>query len=76
MIEDFIKSFTELGIEFKELDLMDEWGECPTTIHIKYGEPRLIVDQVLRIESGIGYSGFYCDFHFFEGKYLGHGVWE
>lgn len=32
---------------------------------------------VIRIGSGIGYSGFYCDFYFDEaGRLIDHGSWE
>lgn len=31
---------------------------------------------LLRIDEGIGYMGFYCDFYFLDGKFVAHGIFE
>jgi len=59
-LEKMKNTFIELGVEFNESTVYDKG---------KY-------DAILYLDSGIGYSGFTCDFYFLRGKYVNHGVWE
>lgn len=33
-------------------------------------------DTVIRLNNGVGYDSFHCDFYFLDGKFINHGVWE
>ena len=67
------KTFEEIGVDFKEVDVKEKYGECPVKVEYD-GEVKF--DQELRLGNGVGYYSFRCKYYFLSGKYQGHGVWE
>lgn len=72
-LEKMKNTFTELGVEFKEKTAKEEYNEDITTSSY---DGDATWDICLKLDNGIGYYSFECDFYFLDGKYLTHGVWE
>lgn len=72
MKQDLIDLLIKFGIPFEE----EPYGET----QIYFVDNMMTCSYLhthVRIQSGIGYSGFICDFYFdTEDKFLCHGVWE
>ena len=66
-------TFDELKVDYKIITAKEERGEDVNTI--KYGEG-VTWDTLIKLDDGMGYPGFFCDFYFLNGKYQKYGVWE
>jgi len=67
------KNFEAIGVDFKEIDVKETYNECPTKVEY---DGAVKFDQLLRLDNGVGYFDFSCEYYFLGGKYQGHGVWE
>ena len=64
-LEKLKKTFTEIGQKY----FVTIMGEFCASSQLQY-------DRVIKLDSGVGYAGFLCEFYFLNGKRVGHGVWE
>ena len=67
------KSFEDIGVKFKEVDVKERYGECPAKFNY---DGEIEFDQLIKLDNGVGYYSFECHHYFLNGKYQGHGVWE
>ena len=72
-LEKLKNTLTELGVEFKEKTAKEETGNEVFTSSYN-GSSKW--DKCIRLDNGIGYFSFVCDFYFLNGVFQGHGVWE
>jgi len=68
-LEKLKKCFDEIGLEYEEN------GVPVNELNKKYNLPYLI-DKTISISGGRGYSGFWGEFHFFNGKSQDHALLE
>jgi len=59
------KTFDEIGQEY----FLSEKAEMERDTQPQH-------NCVITIKEGAGYSNFFCEFYFLNGKRVGHGVWE
>lgn len=64
----FKEMFNSIGLNYK----IETFNEIQTREYDNEAK----FNTLLRIEHGIGFFDFYCDFYFLNGKFVNHGVWE
>ena len=66
-------TFNELGVKYDVKNSQEEYNETPA---ITSYDGSVTWDICLRLNNGVGYYSFECDFYFLDGKYQAHGCWE
>lgn len=73
-LEQLRQTLDTLGIPYTETD---EPNEISLWIQAEKAKRPIATAHTLAIDQGVGYIGFYADFHFdANGKFIAHGVWE
>lgn len=68
-----VSTFNEIGVNYTVVTSLEDQGTDMASIGLYDNHSW---DTCLKIDNGIGYCGFYCEFYFLEGKFQCHGCWE
>ena len=67
--------FKKIGCKFEIVTAQDKHKVKARTYHHDV-EGKTTWDTCIKLNTGIGYSDFFCEFYFLNGVFQNHGCWE